>query len=531
MEVKNRKHPMKIATKIAVLSTMLCLCTLAVGGLGLNGNFQSHQRLDSVYSDRVVPLQRIKLVSDAYAVHIVDAAHKVRDHILTPEQGLELVNEAKKIIEENWRAYAATRLTDKEKKLIMSFDAVDNQAVAAAQHLQKLLAEQDRSGLSLFVEQELYPAIDPLQEVLTQLIDLQLEETRLAYENGKSELELRKTIIIVLIVSALIIGISLSYVISRSILRVLGVEPSQAVEVAQRVARGDLSVPVRLPENSRDDSLIARLKTMQDNLESIVGNVNQSAHAVAVASTQIAQGNNHFSDRTQEQVGALGQTAAAMEELTVTVQLNAQSASQAVKAAHLAASVARNGGEIMQEVTETMDDLDSSSRQIANITTMIDNIASQTNLLSLNAAVEAARAGEYGRGFAVVAGEVRSLAQSSADASRQIRNLIDSNVLRVKKGTDLVSKAEMLMQQLIEEVQNVTALIDKISIASQEQSAGVHQIGVAVTQMDAATQQNAAMVEEIAATSNNMKDKALELVESMKQFRLAGDSGLKGNLH
>jgi methyl-accepting chemotaxis protein len=528
MEVKNRKDPVKISTKVVLLSMILCLCAIIIGGIGLQGAMRSQVRLDAVYQERVVPLQRIKLTSDAWAVHVVDTAHKVRNKMLTPEQGLKVLEEAKQEISDNWGAFISGYLTEKEKRLVTQFDSVNNRAQNAILRLHQILTEKDEEGLTLFISRELYPAVDPLMKIFDQLINLQLEETRMEYEDGQTTLERNKNIMISFIVFALLAGVTLSFIISRSILRVLGVEPSQAVEVAQRVAKGDLSVPVRLPENISDDSLIARLKAMQDNLESIVGKVNQGAHAVAVASTQIAEGNNHCSDRVQEQVSALGQTAAAMEELSATVQLNAQSASQAVKAAHTAVSVAQNGGEIMQEVTGTMNELDSSSRQIANITTMIDSIASQTNLLSLNAAVEAARAGEYGRGFAVVAGEVRSLAQSSADASQQIRNLIDSNVLRVKKGTELVLKAEAMMQQLIEEVQNVTVMIDKISTASQEQSAGVQQIGVAVTQMDAATQQNAVMVEEIAATSNNLKDKALELVESMTQFRLAGE---RKNLH
>ncbi len=312
----------------------------------------------------------------------------------------------------------------------------------------------------------------------------------------------------------------LGLVLGRSLLLQLGGEPGSAVHVADRVAGGDLSVsiPVR-PDDAT--SVMANLARMQDSLATLVSKVRQNSESVATASAQIAQGNQDLSGRTEKQASALQQTAATMEELGSTVRQNADSAKQASQLAQGASAVASQGKEVVGKVVTTMQGINESSRRIGDIISVIDGIAFQTNLLALNAAVEAARAGEQGRGFAVVASEVRSLAQRSADAAKEIKNLIGQSVRQVEQGTLLVDEAGKTMGEIVSSIRRVTDIVGEISSANVEQSTGVQQVGEAVSQMDQATQQNAALVEESAAAAESLRAQAQQLVEVVSVFKLA----------
>ncbi|HEY0847260.1 MAG TPA: methyl-accepting chemotaxis protein [Noviherbaspirillum sp.] len=327
---------------------------------------------------------------------------------------------------------------------------------------------------------------------------------------------------VVQIVLFFVIGI-----IVRRSLRQLGAEPSTAASVAQSVAQGDLSLRIDLKPGD-SDSLMAQLRTMQDSLAQVVGNVRHGAESVATASIEIAQGNRDLSARTEQQASSLEETAASMEELGSQVKQNADSAREANQLALNASEVAVKGGGIVDEVVETMKDINEASHRISDIISVIDGIAFQTNILALNAAVEAARAGEQGRGFAVVASEVRSLAGRSAQAAKEIKALISSSVERVDKGTALVDQAGRTMQEIVSSIRHVTEIMSEISAASAEQSIGVAQVGDAVAQMDEVTQQNAALVEEMAAAAESLKTQAQELVQAVSVFKLAGDSVRNG---
>ena len=314
----------------------------------------------------------------------------------------------------------------------------------------------------------------------------------------------------------------LGFMLGRSVLRQLGGEPAGAAEVAERVARGDLSVPVALQPGDTT-SLMASLSRMQAALGVVVSSVRQNSESVASASAQIAQGNHDLSGRTEQQASALEQTAATMEQLGTTVRHNTDSAQQANQLAQSASAVAAQGGEVVGRVVTTMQDINDSSRKISDIISVIDGIAFQTNILALNAAVEAARAGEQGRGFAVVASEVRSLAQRSAEAAKEIKNLIGRSVEQVEQGSQLVDQAGRTMGEIVSSIQRVSGIVAEISSASTEQSSGVQQVGEAVAQMDQATQQNAALVEESAAAAESLKSQAQHLVQAVSVFKLAHD--------
>ena len=294
-----------------------------------------------------------------------------------------------------------------------------------------------------------------------------------------------------------------------------------AVQASDAMAAGDLATAIHPQGPTEVAVLLQSLSNTQTRLAEIVSGVRLGAENVAAASQQIASGNNDLSARTERQASALQQTASAMEELGTTVHHNADNAQQANALARGASDIATQGGEVMGQVVDTMKGITDSSRQIADIIGVIDGIAFQTNILALNAAVEAARAGEQGRGFAVVAGEVRSLAQRSAEASKQIRELITASVQRVERGTALVDQAGATMNEVVQSIRRVTDIVGEISSASTEQNTGVGQIGQAVAQMDTATQENAALVEESAAAAESLNQQAQQLVQAVAVFRLA----------
>jgi len=319
---------------------------------------------------------------------------------------------------------------------------------------------------------------------------------------------------------ALLAGAAMAWGIKHSVLPPL----QQASASLRRIAAGDLTE--RIQVNGRDEvsAMVADLSQMQQRLRELVGSVRSGVESVSTASVQIASGNADLSGRTEEAASSLQETASAMEQLTGTVKQSADSARTANQLASSAAQVAQRGGEVVAQVVHTMDDITTSSKKIADIIGVIDGIAFQTNILALNAAVEAARAGEQGRGFAVVASEVRSLAQRSAGAAKEIKALIGASVERVESGSKLVADAGSTMSEIVTSVQRVSDMIAEISAAAGEQSDGIGQVNIAVNQLDQMTQQNSALVEQSAAAADSLKDQALHLTQLMATFQLGGST-------
>ena len=319
---------------------------------------------------------------------------------------------------------------------------------------------------------------------------------------------------------AIVVGVMLSIWITRNLLKQLGCEPDTAMHIAGRIAEGDLSTAIDVKKGDQS-SLLFALNAMRDSIVEIVTQVRHATDTITTGSQEIAAGNMDLSARTEAQAGALEETASSMRELTSTVKHNADNARQANQLAKTASEIAVKGGSVVSQVVDTMGSINESAKKIVDIISVIDGIAFQTNILALNAAVEAARAGEQGRGFAVVAAEVRTLAQRSAGAAKEIKNLIGDSVEKVEAGNKLVDQAGSIMGEVVASIRRVTDIVSEITAASDEQTAGIEQVNQAIIEMDNVTQKNVVLVEEAAATASTMQDQAANLTEVVSIFNLS----------
>ena len=416
-------------------------------------------------------------------------------------------------------AYEKTINSPEEQKL---YDAIKTSWATYLVLDREMLDMSNKGEASLAETRRLAEgeAATKFSEVLAAMdADIQQNAAGSAAATEAAARSYRKALVLdgVAVVAALAFGALLAFAITRSIT----VPIQTAVVFADTVARGDLTSEIQVVGKDEPAQLLGALVRMNENLATIVSQVRSSSDSISTGATEIATGNADLSQRTEEQASNLQQTAASMEQLSSTVKNNADTARTANQLAESASGAAARGGAAVAQVVSTMDDINASSKKISDIIGVIDGIAFQTNILALNAAVEAARAGEQGRGFAVVASEVRSLAQRSAEAAKEIKQLISDSVTRVEAGSQQVADAGTAMDDIVSQVKRVSDLIGEISTATHEQSIGIGQVGDAVTQLDQVTQQNAALVEESAAASESLSHQAVKLVEAMSRFKLS----------
>jgi methyl-accepting chemotaxis protein len=507
-----------IKSRLIFIIGLLSVFLTSIGILGLYGISHSNEGLRSVYEDRTVALGQLDTIIRALLRNRI----AVNNSLLFPsdenvKNQLEKMAENKALIDKNWDAYMATYLTPEEK--VIAGDFLKARTAFLAEGLQPaaaLLRNHDFNEAKHLVENKFSTLYTATADKANALIKLQLDEAEKEYVNAQKNYSTIRTTTI----SAIIIGVGLSVWIGFILIRAIVNPINEAVALANAVASGDLTSKIESKTNDETGKLLQALKSMNDNLIKLVGDVRSSADSITTGAGEIAAGNADLSQRTEEQASSLEETAASMEELTSTVKQNAENAKQANQLAKGASEVAIKGGEVVGQVVGTMSSINDSSRKIVDIISEIDGIAFQTNILALNAAVEAARAGEQGRGFAVVAAEVRNLAQRSAAAAKEIKTLIGDSVSKVEDGTKLVDEAGKTMEEIVNAVKRVTDIMSEISAASNEQSTGIEQVNQAVMQMDEVTQQNAALVEEAAAAAESVEEQAQNLTAAVGIFKL-----------
>ena len=510
-----------ISSRLSLLVGLLSVLLLGIGLLGLFGISRANDGLRTVYLERTVPATYLgRIQSDLLASRL---AVTMPLAIPTPENieaAQHIIKKSTDEIAELWKSYSAGTFSDEEAKLVQQF--TENYGKFLNDGLNptmQAVSTYDLSQAKLLLGRTLPQLYNAAKQDMDALAQLQIDQARQEYDNATARYQGILAVAIGAIAGGLALAAVLGWMTVRGLVRELGAEPGAAADLVQGVARGDLTAAIRLRQGD-SSSLMSHLREMQASLTRVVTTVRHNADSVATASAEIAQGNADLSVRTERQAAALEQTAASMERLDATVRHNADNARQANQLAQGASSIATRGGEVVHQVVSTMKEINGSSRQIADIISVIDGIAFQTNILALNAAVEAARAGEQGRGFAVVAGEVRSLAQRSAEAARQIKELINTSVARVEQGSSLVDQAGETMQEIVVAIQRVTDIVGEISSASVEQSEGVSQISQAISEMERTTQQNAALVEQSSAAAESLKVQAAQMVDAVSVFRL-----------
>ena len=512
---------MKLRTQILALGLSGALLAGRAGGIGL---FTSSRLGDSL-SDAVQGSHALQTSQDADMMHDALRGDAQLALLGALEKNADRVAEAQSGLKEHAERFEAA-LTGLDG---MPLSAASKESLATVHPLVRKYVEAVSTVVSLSATDvtAAQAAMPALQSVFTEL------ETQMAGLSGsieKNSHALEETAngrvsqAAVWISGALAFAVVMMTVAALSLARSMSRPIDHAVSVADSLAQGDLTVSIRPAGNEEAMRLLQSLSRMQANFSGIVKEVKSNADEVASASAQIAGGNQDLSNRTEQQASALQETAATMDQLGSTVRNNADHARQANQLALGASTVALKGGQVMSQVVETMTGINDSSKKIADIISVIDGIAFQTNILALNAAVEAARAGEQGRGFAVVAAEVRNLAHRSAEAAREVKSLVNASVDRVEQGTALVGQAGHTMDEIVSAIKRVTDIVAEISAASAEQSTGIDQVGKAVSQMDQSTQRNTALIEESAAASETLSQQARQLVEAVAAFKTSGSS-------
>ena len=512
---------LKVVHRLGLGFGAVLACTVAVALTGVVTLGGLNATSDELGQDRIPKL----MTTSDWQISLLQSASHMRNALILDGQPaidkeLAALDEQKKLRKAHLESLQKSVTSDAGRAVLQA--TVDAQASYVGQEdvfIKLAAAGQLPEARKLLLESAL-----PLQlayiESLRKFVDVQ--RRHVAETTRRGDIAYRDAVGLMLGLAgvALLLGCGIAFMLARGLTRQLGGEPGAATAVARAVALGELNTPIAV-HCGDTTSLMAALAQMRSKLSEVVAEVRGNSESVATASAQIAQGNLDLSGRTESQASALQQTAATMEQLGTTVRHNADNAKQANQLALSASGAAARGGDVVGRVVATMKGINDSSRKIADIISVIDGIAFQTNILALNAAVEAARAGEQGRGFAVVASEVRSLAQRSAAAAKEIKTLITSSVEQVGQGSTLVSQAGQTMQEIVGAIKQVSDIVGEISAASAEQSAGVSQVGQAVTQMDQATQQNAALVEQSAAAAESLKLQALQLVQAVAVFKLA----------
>jgi methyl-accepting chemotaxis protein len=507
-----------LKARLVLVALIAAVAAFALGGFNAYASHRNTQALAKLYEVNVRGLVELQKLDTQLREVRFRVAGVLLDVMPVPGS-LNHVRDTRKSVDASWTAFHATAATsdsDEQRALVRELAAGQAKVGEVLGKIERAYEAKDKNALTDVLESDWAALHKAFVKPLQQIIPMKEDSAKAVFEETKASNAQSAWLAMLLAAAVVVLVPALLWWVGRSLLG-----PMESLNrVLHRVAAGDLTA--ELPAARRDEfgRLAAGVGEMQVALRRLVGNVQASVQAVRGASGEIAQGNLQLSQRTEQQASNLQETAAAMEEMTASVKSNAENARLANQLAASASEVAARGGALVHRVVGTMGEIQTSSRKIADIIGTIDGIAFQTNILALNAAVEAARAGEQGRGFAVVASEVRSLAQRSAQAAREIKSLIGASVDKVEAGHTLVGEAGQTMNEIVTQVRRVSDLVGEITSASSEQSEGVSQVGVAISGLDQMTQQNAALVEESAAAAESLRGQAETLARLVAEFQL-----------
>ena len=516
---------MTVKAKLSAGFGVLAAIVLVVSGLSVKALNDSNERFSSYVggiSARADMAMRVRTAVDRRVIATNNLVLLTKPTDLETEKAA--VIEARDDVQSRLRKLnemiaSATDTSEKARSLVAEINRIETAYGPVAQAIVDLALDNKRDEAVTKINEEGRPLLASLIKATNDYSTFTAGRAAQMVEESAQHGASQRNLLIAICVAALGVAALAGVLITRGLTRALGAEPTALGEVAERIAGGDLS-PVPGVQHAPAGSVLASMGEMQGSLVKLIGQVRSVAESIASGSSQIAAGNVDLSSRTEEQAASLEETAASMEELTSTVKQNAESAQQASSLSANASEVAQKGNVVVSRVVDTMGEISQSSTKIADITGIIEGIAFQTNILALNAAVEAARAGEQGRGFAVVASEVRSLAQRSSSAAKEIKDLIATSVQKVQDGSALAADAGKTMSDVTQAISRVTDIMGEIAAASGEQSRGIEQVNQAIAQMDEVTQQNSALVEEAAAASQSLEEQGRHLTEAVAFFRL-----------
>lgn len=510
---------LRVATKlwVAVGLIMLALISLLAGAFMRSASQQA--QMDTTLADLEI---RTKMVTKWFGSTQANAVRAMAV-VISSDPAVEAafkstMAETTAQISELQKSIEAMQLSGDEKAQMGKIATNRKQVINLRDAARKLRADGQAEEALKMINAEYIPAQKVYVETLRELVQME-EKAVAAFMSDMAKAKALTNQIIAVFVGLLILGV---FAGAAWLIKSIRTPLAQANELASRIAQGDLSTVVNVDRGDEFGDLMRSLAVMNESLGRMVHQVRQSTDSIATASAEIASGNNDLAQRTEQTSSNLQSTASSMAQLTTTVQHSADNARQASSLAASASSVAEKGGAVVKQVVFTMEEINTSSKKISDIIGVIDGIAFQTNILALNAAVEAARAGEQGRGFAVVASEVRSLAQRSAEAAKEIKMLIGTSVEKVESGTKLVSDAGITMSDIVQSVRKVADVIGEITSASAEQSAGIAHVNQAIGNLDQMTQQNAALVEESAAAAESLRDQAQQMAQAVAVFKVSG---------
>jgi len=508
----------KIKTRLIFVLMFLSLQLIVGAVIGLAGIYAGNEEMKSLYEDRLVALADLDQLIRLLNMNQLDLAKSVTD--TNPDEIksiLASIESRRDIFEKTWNAYMATTLTADEKlfadQLTIERQVFVNEGLNPTI---EAVRKGDTAAAIELIHGKMEKTFVPVRESINKLIKLQTDVALESYNASQRQYVLIRNFCIFGVAVGLLMAFGSCVWLIKSITTPI----NKAIDIAKGVANGDLTQQITVDSTNEMGELMKALSDMNNGLQQIVLQVRGGTQLINTASNEIASGNADLSSRTEQQAASLEETASSLEELTSTVHQNADNAKQASSMSLTAATVVSEGGQAVERLINTMSDIRTSSNKITEIIGVIDGIAFQTNILALNAAVEAARAGEQGRGFAVVATEVRSLAQRSAAAAKEIKELINRSVMNVATGSDQVEHVGTKIKDAVASIQRVNDIMTEIAAASAEQSTGIDQINTAVSQMDQVTQQNAALVEQAAAAAESMKEQANQLAQIVSTFKV-----------